>query len=165
MGEGFPASPDHDDADFILDRLQGLEKIVTEEVMDRVLADCGLDRQKACRLSHRVMLRVVLALGVMTHLSIRMVFRHARRVRDDEATPPRNSLGDARHRLGSDPVRLLHERVVRPLATPETPGVFYHGWRLMAIDGTVLDAPDSEANAARFKRRDGGRGPFPRSAR
>jgi hypothetical protein len=48
--------------------------------------------------------------------------------------------------------------VVRPLATPQTPGAFYKGLRLMGIDGTVLDAPDTPANAARFGRRRGGRG-------
>ena len=60
--------------------------------------------------------------------------------------------------------RRVVRRVVRPLATPHTPGAFYHGWRLMALDGTRLDAPDTAANAARFGRADGGRGPFPRSA-
>lgn len=41
----------------------------------------------------------------------------------------------------------LFERVVRPLATEETPGAFLRELRVMAIDGTVLDVPDSKANA------------------
>ena len=44
----------------------------------------------------------------------------------------------------------LFERVVRPLATPETPGAFLGGLRVMAVDGTVLDVPDSKANARVF---------------
>jgi Transposase DDE domain len=48
--------------------------------------------------------------------------------------------------------------VVRPLATPDTPGAFYHGFRLMGCDGTVVDVPDSPANAAAFGRASGGRG-------
>ncbi|MGZ3397129.1 MAG: hypothetical protein ACXVB2_23720 [Isosphaeraceae bacterium] len=48
--------------------------------------------------------------------------------------------------------------VVKPLATPQTPGTFYHGLRLMGIDGTVLDVPDTPANEALFGRRSGGRG-------
>ncbi len=159
MEEGFPESAEPDDADFILDRLQGLEKVISEEVIDQALAECGLDRQKSCRLSHRVMLWVVVAMGVLTHLPVRQVFKHARRMREGETTPPRNSLCDARQRLGVDPVRRLHERVVRPLATPQTPGAFYQEWRLMAIDGTLLDAPDTEANDRRFQRGNGGRGP------
>ena len=58
----------------------------------------------------------------------------------------------ARQRLGVAPVRHLFEQVVRPLARPETPGAFYRGLRLMGIDGTVLDVPDSDANAAAFGR-------------
>jgi len=50
------------------------------------------------------------------------------------------------------PVRHLFTQVVRPLARPETPGAFYHGFRLMGIDGTVFDVPDSAANAAVFAR-------------
>ncbi len=56
------------------------------------------------------------------------------------------------------PVRCLFDQVVRPLATPQTPGAFYRGWRRMAIDGTILDVPDSAANAAAFGRTTGGRG-------
>jgi hypothetical protein len=41
-------------------------------------------------------------------------------------------------------------QVVRPLATPQTPGAFLGGLRLMAVDGTVFDVPDTEANARVF---------------
>jgi hypothetical protein len=44
------------------------------------------------------------------------------------------------------------------MATPETPGAFQFGLRLMALDGTVEDAFDTPANAAAFGRRRGGRG-------
>jgi hypothetical protein len=43
------------------------------------------------------------------------------------------------------------------LATPATPGAFDRGLRLMGIDGSVFDVPDSEANAV-FGRSSGGRG-------
>jgi hypothetical protein len=41
----------------------------------------------------------------------------------------------------------LFALVARPLATPDTPGAFLNGLRLMAVDGTVVDVPDTEANA------------------
>jgi hypothetical protein len=50
----------------------------------------------------------------------------------------------------------LFERVVGLLATPQTPGAFYKGWRLMDLDGTVYTVPDSPANAAAFGRPSGG---------
>ena len=41
----------------------------------------------------------------------------------------------------------LFEQVARPKATTQTEGAFLLGLRVMAIDGTVLDVPDSKANA------------------
>ena len=49
-------------------------------------------RQRACRLSHRVMLWVVLAMGVLTDLPLRQVFKHARRMRPGDKTPSRSNL-------------------------------------------------------------------------
>lgn len=44
----------------------------------------------------------------------------------------------------------LFEQIVRPQATPRTPGAFLGGLRVMAVDGTALDVPDSQANAVVF---------------
>lgn len=44
----------------------------------------------------------------------------------------------------------LFELVAHPLTTPQTPGAFLCGLRLMAIDGTVFDVPDTETNARVF---------------
>jgi hypothetical protein len=146
------------DARCILDRLEGLSKVISPEVMEQALLDTGRAKQRACRLSHRVMLWVLLAMGVLTHLPIRQVFKHARRMRSGETTPSRSNLCEARQRLGTEPVRRLFELVVRPLATPQTPGGFYKGLRPVGIDGTVMDVPDTPANAAHFGRSSGGRG-------
>lgn len=141
----------------ILDRLAGLEKVISPEVVQQVLKDTQRVNSRACPLTHEIMMWVVLAMGLLTDLPIRQVFRHARRFRRDESVPGRSSLCEARQRLGVEPLRELHARIVRPLATPDTPGAFYHGYRLTGIDGSAYDAPDSEANAV-FGRASGGRG-------
>lgn len=141
----------------ILDRLAGLEKIISPEIVRQVLEDTKRVNSRACPLSHEVMMWVVLAMGVLTDLPIRQVFRHSRRFRPDESAPGRSSLCEARQRLGEEPLRELHARIARPLATPGTPGAFYREYRLMGIDGSVFDVPDSEANAV-FGRASGGRG-------
>lgn len=141
----------------ILDRLEGLGKIISRECVRDVLRDCKKVNGRACILSHEVMMWVVLAMGLFSHLPIRQAFRHARRRRFEEVTPARSSLCEGRKRLGIEPVKQLHARVVRCLATPDTPGAFYKGMRLMAIDGTVMDVPDSEANQ-QFGRSTGSRG-------
>ena len=146
------------DALTVLDRLAGLSKVIPPSVMEQALLDTGQCEQRACRLSHRVMLWVVLAMGILTDLSIRQVFKHARRMRLGDKTPSRSNLCEAQQRLGVEPVRRVFELVVKPLATPQTLGAFYHGLRLVGIDGTVLDVPDTPANATRFGRSSNGYG-------
>ncbi len=146
------------DALAVVDRLAGLSKVISSAVIEQALLDTGRAEQRACRLSHRVMLWVVLAMGVLTDLPIRQVFKHARRMQPGDKTPSRSNLCEARQRLGVEPVRRVFDLVVKPLATPQTLGAFYHDLRLMGIDGTVLDVPDTPANDAHFGRSTGGRG-------
>ncbi len=136
----------------ILDRLTGLEQIIPSEAVRQALQATGRINPRSCKLTHEVICWVVLAMGILTELPIRQVFKHARRLRFGEETPHRSSLCVGRQRLGIAPVRQLFEEIVHPLARPETPGAFYRGSRLVGLDGTVLDVPDSEANAAVFAR-------------
>ncbi len=66
--------------------------------------------------------------------------------------PSKSGIFQARERLGAEPLRVLFERVARPLATEVTPGSWLAGRRLVAIDGTTLDVADTEANDAFFGR-------------
>lgn len=64
--------------------------------------------------------------------------------------PSSSSISEARQSIGCRVMSQLFEIVVRPLATAETLGAFLGELRVMAVDGTVLDVPDSEANARAF---------------
>lgn len=64
--------------------------------------------------------------------------------------PSSSSISEARQRLGCWAMSRLFHKIVRPLATAQTPGAFLGGLRVMAVDGTVLDVPDSAANARVF---------------
>lgn len=65
----------------------------------------------------------------------------------------------ARYRYGPNMVRELFTLVCRPLATPDTPGAFLFGLRLLALDGTLEPVADTPANAKAFGRWKGPRGP------
>jgi hypothetical protein len=147
-----------DEAGRVLDRLAGFEQVIRPEQIRQALAATGRVDARACTLTYEVILWVVLAMGIFTDVPIRQVFKLSRRLRPGESSPHRSSLCVARKRLGVAPVRHLFEGIVRPLAGPETPGAFAFGLRLMGIDGTVLDVPDSDANAATFERPSGNRG-------
>ena len=72
--------------------------------------------------------------------------------------PTSGGITQARQRLGWEPLADLFGRVAVPAAGELTPGAFLGRWRLMAIDGTEWDVPDTAANAAEFGRRRGGKG-------
>lgn len=64
--------------------------------------------------------------------------------------PSTGALSQARARLGEAPLRELFTRLARPMARPGTRGAWFHGWRVMAVDGVILDVPDTPANTATF---------------
>ncbi len=128
----------------ILDRIAGLEKIIAPELVKQALATTGKQVTRECKLNNEVRTWVVLSMGLFTELPIRQVFKACRRLRRGERSPARSRLCVARQRLGSEPLAALHKLVVRPLATPHTPGAFYRGMRKVRIDGTVLDVPDCD---------------------
>jgi hypothetical protein len=66
--------------------------------------------------------------------------------------------------LGARPLELLFRKVAGPVGVDTSTGVFWRGLRLVSIDGTSLETPDSTANAARFGRptgKDDHQGAFP----
>lgn len=147
----------------VCDRLVGLEQVIDSDVIEQVLLETGRVNERACKLTHEVTMWVVLAMGIFTDRPIRQVFKQTRFARPGETTPTRGALCCARQRLGAAPLRRLFEQTVGPLATRQTPGAFYHGLRLMGIDGTVLNLPDRPV-LERFGRPtagDRGQGAFP----
>jgi hypothetical protein len=72
--------------------------------------------------------------------------------------PTTAAIGRARRRLGPEPLKVLFDRVCRPVAAEETAGAWYRRWLLVAVDGTVFDVPDTEANSGFFGRPGSGRG-------
>jgi hypothetical protein len=75
-----------------------------------------------------------------------------RRWRGGWTVPSTAAICKARSRLGVAPVKELFATVCQPVATPDTTGAFYRGWRLVAMDGTTFDLPDTTANVHAFGR-------------
>src|SRR5256886_1485972 len=64
--------------------------------------------------------------------------------------PNRSSFTRARQRLGAPAVERVFRKLAGPLAPAGLEGSFYRGMRLAAVDGFVLDAPETEANRLRL---------------
>jgi len=69
-----------------------------------------------------------------------------------------SGISQARTRLGWEPLRQLHDEVVRPVAVAETKGAWYRNWRLVSIDGSTLDVADEKGNDEAFGRPGASRG-------
>ena len=70
----------------------------------------------------------------------------------------RSGISQARTRLGSEPMRQLHDAVVRPIAVRASKGAWYRRWRLASLDGSTLEVADEPANEAAFGRPSSSRG-------
>lgn len=63
-----------------------------------------------------------------------------------------SGISQARERLGWEPLEALHDELVQPVASQKTRGAWYRQWRLVSLDGSTLEAPDTQRNAAEFGR-------------
>lgn len=64
----------------------------------------------------------------------------------------KSGISQARSRLGPEPLRLLYDRPVGPIAEPRTRGAWYRDWRLVSLDGSSLDVADTQENERAFGR-------------
>ena len=140
------------------ERLRALQRIIPRARVEEVLAQTGHDRVVCRRLPGWFMVWFVIALGLCCRDCYRQIFRWLQPFRPG-AVPGRSTLCEARRRLGIGPLRRLAEVVIQLLGQPDTPGAFYRGMRLMALDGFVLDVADTEANERAFGRPGSGRAP------
>jgi hypothetical protein len=142
------------------------------ELVDRVVAETGRVQQRSRLLPARVVVYYVLAMCLFFGQGYEEVARlltdglaYARRWQGTWQVPSTAAITRARARLGPEPLRALFAAVCQPMAAGETAGAFYRQWRLVAVDGTTFDLPDTVSNAGFFGRpgspRGAGKGAFP----
>jgi hypothetical protein len=144
------------------ERVYALKRIVSKKSIEKVCLQTRR-RQRYCRrLPRWFVVWFVIALGLFCRDSYRQVFRWLQRYRRG-STPGRSTLCEARKSVGVAPFRRLAEMMIELLAQPDTPRSHYAGMRLMALDGFVVDVPDTPANEQAFGRPQSGRasGAFP----
>src|SRR5256886_1591769 len=157
-----------------------LTRVFTPELVDAAVEAAGAREQRRRLLPARLVMYFVLALWlfrgrncgygqVMVKLADGLY--HQRRAGDLLAgqqldpggwidagqgrrwRPPNiSSLSRGRGKLGPAPVRFLFEQVAGPIGDDGTPGVSCCGHRVVSIDGSTSDVPDSPANHEHFGR-------------
>jgi hypothetical protein len=138
--------------------LRGLFHIVQQQRVDFILARTNRCQKRRGRLLASSTVWLVIAMALFATHSIPMVWRslHPYSTCPD---PDDSTFTKARQRLGVAPMRDLFRDIAPALAAPGTPGVFYRSWRLMGIDGTTFDMPDTPDNARIFGRGSNQRSP------
>jgi hypothetical protein len=133
-------------------RLGLLTEWVSAELVDEVLAESGTRDQRPGALPARFMVYYVLALALFQQDSYDDVAENLVGALEgmDEAIPNKSSFTRARQRLGAGVIEAVFRRLAGPVAPPGLDGAFWRGMRVAAVDGFVLDVPDTPANRAAF---------------
>jgi hypothetical protein len=133
-------------------RLGVLTEWVSAELVDEVLAECGKRDIKPGALPARFMVYYVLALALFQQDSYDDVAENLVGALEgmDEAIPNRSSFTRARQRLGAGVIEAVFRRLAGPVAPAGLAGAFWRGMRVAAVDGFLLDVPDTPANRAAF---------------
>ena len=142
-----------------------LTKVIPMERIQSVLKATGKASQRQRDLPAHVVVYYVMALALYMQSSYREVLRclleGIQWLTDPTAAlkvAGKSGISQARTRLGSEPLRRLHDTVVGPIAVASTQGAWYQGRRLVSIDGSTLDVADEQGNQRAFGRPAASRG-------
>lgn len=142
-----------------------LAKTFPMEKVKSVLASTGKASIRQRDLPAHVVVYYVIALALYMHSSYREVLRCLLEGIQWLLNPAvrikitgKSGISQARTRLGVEPIRQLHDEVVKPIATKETKGAWYRMWRLVSLDGSTMDVADEGVNEKAFGRPTASRG-------
>ncbi len=142
-----------------------LQSTLTNATIETVLTAHDAHAARARKFTMTAVVWILIAMNLYATIAIsaviRTVFKSLRLLTPapDPVLPGDSAFTYRRYQLGARPLVDLFHTVCVPMATPQTPGAFLFGLRLVAIDGTVEDVPDTAANVRAFGRLHGKRGP------
>jgi len=131
----------------------------------QVLAETGKSSLRERELPAHVMVYYVIAMALFMSVSCREVLRcllEGMQWFSDGRAPlkitTKSGISQARSRLGSEVMQRLYEDAVGPIATAQTKGAWFKGWRLVSLDGSTFDVADAPELEAQFGRPGAGQG-------
>jgi hypothetical protein len=129
-----------------------LTRIVPFDMVDAVLEETGRVQRRLRVLPSRVVVYLLLAAGLFAEVGLLGVWDKLVAGLDGLGLvrPSGTGVWQARMRVGVAPLRALFDLLAGPAAGIHTAGVWWCGLLVAAIDGTVLDVPDSPRNATRL---------------
>lgn len=142
-----------------------LTRLFPRDLVDEVIAYTGRREKRSRLLPAHVVVYYVLGLALYFGEAYEEVMRRLvgglrflKNWSDSWTVPSTSALSQARARLGAAPMEELFRRVAVPMARRSTRGAWFRSWRVMAVDGVILDVPDTPENNKEFEHSSGGKG-------
>jgi len=146
-----------------------IAKFFPLERINSVLAATGRASKRQRDLPGHVVIYYVIALALYMQVSYREVLRclleGIRWLQGPNGhikVTGKSGISQARKRVGSEPLQVLHDELVGPIAVRgskrTTKGAWYRTWRLVSLDGSTLDVADTKENELAFGRPKASRG-------
>lgn len=132
-------------------RLRGLKQILSQKQINQAIGE-KIKTRYCKRINNQKLIWLIVGLGLFGGKSYRQIFRLCSQASD--IVPIRATLTNARKRLAPKLLEQLANTLVKLLANrpSQHPFAYYNGLRLMGIDGTLLDTPDTPSNRQTFGR-------------
>lgn len=155
------------------DVLKAIKIAIPATAIEEAIANTEADEERKRSLPAQLVVSLVIAMSLWSKDSMRDVLKNLVDGLSEAWVklgkywhiPCKSAITQARQRLGPRVMSQLFYRLVRPMATTETLGAFLNGLRIVVIDGTCFDVPDSDENARVFGRpssRPGTQAAFPK---
>lgn len=155
------------------DLLKAIETAIPAFVIEQAIANTQTQEERKRSLPAQLVVSLVIAMSFWSKDSMRDVLKNLIdgmseawvKVGKYWRVPCKSAITQARQRLGARVMSDLFHQLVRPMATTETMFAFLNGLRIVVIDGTCFDVPDSDENARVFGRpgsRPGTKAAFPK---
>ncbi|HUU81028.1 MAG TPA: IS4 family transposase [Acidobacteriota bacterium] len=146
-----------------------IAKFFPLERINSVLAATGRASKRQRDLPGHVVIYYVIALALYMQVSYREVLRclleGIRWLQGPNGhikVTGKSGISQARKRVGSEPLQMIHDELVGPIALRgskrTTKGAWYRTWRLVSLDGSTLDVADTKENELAFGRPKASRG-------
>ena len=144
--------------------MQALAQVIPRWQIEAALTHERAWHERERKLSMVAVVLILIAMNLYRHHAIGHVMRKVSQglrfiwPNPDYEVAKAHALSYRRYQLGAPPMVRLFKQIARPMAREETQGAFLFGLRLMALDGSKQDLPDTSENAAVFGRPETGRG-------
>lgn len=137
---------------------KAIETAIPAEMIEQAIGKTNSQQKRQRKLPSGLVISLVIAMSIWSSVSMRTVLKNLVnglsqkwiQLAEYWQVPNSGAISEARQRVGCAVMTHLFELVARPMASPQTAGAFIGGLRVMAVDGTVMDVPDSAANARVF---------------